>query len=729
MNVNLFKIALERLKPSDWEHFEELCSQFLVAEFDNVRTMASPSGDGGRDSELFSAEGKPFVAAQYSVTTDWKSKIRSTRDRIKETLGDIQFLIYFSNQHIGARADDLKTDLLNDGLMLDVRDFHWFFERASDGPVRQAAAEALIERIARPYLAGEEIIEKRNSPLTSGEARAALLYLGMQWQDDVTEKGLTKLSFEALVRSALRHTNSEKRISRERIHESIYDALPTADKSTISRNVDKALSRLEKKYIRHWHNEDEFCLTHDESQRILDRLAEESSQEADFLRCVRHQCSAYLDQIPNAQPSDLLDLCDRIPRILEKLLLRQGEVFVAAVQSGNLSLIGTKQLADMVTSDIAKAKPQSTITHYYPGIVADATRALLNESEKPVHLYLRKLANSYTLLSFLNETPDVQSATRKLFSYGTVWIDTTVLLPLIAEQIEDDLTTKSLTQVFSTAVRAGIDFYVTSGIIQEIEAHMTNALACSTYQAGMWRGRVPYLYQQFLQTGQSGIDFRKWLSLFRGSEPPEDDLAQYLQEVFGFKKRDLENESQSVSDELRWAAERLWRDAHENRRQPAETSVQSTTDILIRHDIETYLGVVGLRMKESVTELGYRNWLLTLDRNAWEIRNHLIQEFPNKVPPSPLLSLSFFVGTMTFGLLRSKVGKECELRLPLILDDELSNTSIADIIQIADGVRKENENLPEFVIRRKVRDAIDGARRRLGSIGKSSVLEDENAEQ
>jgi hypothetical protein len=54
MNINLFKLALDRLKPSDWEDFERLASDFLAAEFTNLRTMAHPSGDGGRDSELFS---------------------------------------------------------------------------------------------------------------------------------------------------------------------------------------------------------------------------------------------------------------------------------------------------------------------------------------------------------------------------------------------------------------------------------------------------------------------------------------------------------------------------------------------------------------------------------------------------------------------------------------------------------------------------------------------------
>jgi hypothetical protein len=144
---------------------------------------------------------------------------------------------------------------------------------------------------------------------------------------------------------------------------------------------------------------------------------------------------------------------------------------------------------------------------------------------------------------------------------------------------------------------------------------------------------------------------------------------------------------------------------------------------LIQHDVETYLGVLALRRKEQVTELGYRHWLLTLDRIAWDIRDQLKEEFGGGTPTSPLLSLSFLLNTMTFGPSRAQVGKAAELTLPLLLDVEMSESMPHDIIQVADKVRRENENLPEYVIRRKVRDSVDKARRGHGCFGYSSVFD------
>ena len=112
MNVQLFRFALDQLKSSDWEHFERLSSAFLAAEHERLRTMASPAGDGGRDSELFCPEGHPFIAAQYSVSTNWRKKIRRTQQRLNQECPEVRLLIYLSSHQIGAKADNLKRNCL-----------------------------------------------------------------------------------------------------------------------------------------------------------------------------------------------------------------------------------------------------------------------------------------------------------------------------------------------------------------------------------------------------------------------------------------------------------------------------------------------------------------------------------------------------------------------------------------------------------------------------------------
>lgn len=725
MNVSLFKFALERLQPSEWEAFETLASAFLTPEFSQLRTMAHPSGDGGRDSELFQPDGKPFIAFQYSVRKDWKQKISETVARLKREFTSVRTLIYMSNQQIGGQADEMKGALLEDGLSLDVRDRNWFLERAILGEARENAAEQLIDKIARPYLSGEQVINKPSSALTSDEARAALLYLGLQWQDDITDKGLTKLSFDALVRAALRNTHSNNRMPRSEIHRFINDSVPSTDKELLSIYIDAALTRLTKRYIRHRQKEDEFSLTHEEHQRILIRLAEIENEETAFYEEITRHCEQCLIEVKGAGATDLADLQMRIPRIIERLLLRRGEVFVSAVASNSLDRIGFQHLTDIIIDDLSRNRPEGNIGQHLPNIVATTVRSILAYPSESTQLYLRRLANSYTLFSFLRETPDVQSATRKLFSHGKVWMDTTVLLPLFAEQLEEDETKRKFSQLFRTCCDAGIKFYVTLGVITEVNSHMNIALACSQYRPSDWRGRIPYLYYHFLNTGKSVSEFSKWLSLFRGKVRAEDDISQFLLEIFGIERVGLLEESEKVDQDLRWAAKRLWSDAHVERRRNTQQLDAATTQQLIEHDLETYLGVIALRREEQVTELGYRHWLLTLDRIAWQIRDRLRNEFEGKTPPSPLLSLDFLLNNLTFGPERRNLTRSEEQSLPIILDVEMAESMPQDILKIADQVRRDNEGLPEYVIRRKVRDAIDRARHRRGCFGVSSIIDTE----
>jgi hypothetical protein len=50
MSRQRLELALERLGAPDWERFERFASEFLSAEIPDLRTVASPTGDEGRDA-------------------------------------------------------------------------------------------------------------------------------------------------------------------------------------------------------------------------------------------------------------------------------------------------------------------------------------------------------------------------------------------------------------------------------------------------------------------------------------------------------------------------------------------------------------------------------------------------------------------------------------------------------------------------------------------------------
>jgi hypothetical protein len=221
-----FEFALSMLDPSDWERFEKLASTFLASDWPNLRTVAAPSGDGGRDSELYAPDGDTTVAIQYSIRKDWHEKIKETIERLKNTFPDVTTLVFLSNQVIGAAADRTKKLAREKGLYLDVRDQSWFVERVNLDPSRANAANELSRVVVDSILETKNVVRRSGHALSKEEAKTALVFLEMQLSDEKRGKGLTRSSFEALVQGVLRDTNNENRVSRTEIHSRVTKLLP-----------------------------------------------------------------------------------------------------------------------------------------------------------------------------------------------------------------------------------------------------------------------------------------------------------------------------------------------------------------------------------------------------------------------------------------------------------------------------------------------------------------------
>jgi hypothetical protein len=85
MSRERLELALEKLAPGQWERFETFASEFLVAEMPDLRTVASPAGDSGRDAELFSPNGVCSQVLQYSVAKDWQPQSEFPKPCLRRT--------------------------------------------------------------------------------------------------------------------------------------------------------------------------------------------------------------------------------------------------------------------------------------------------------------------------------------------------------------------------------------------------------------------------------------------------------------------------------------------------------------------------------------------------------------------------------------------------------------------------------------------------------------------
>lgn len=718
------ELALDLLGHGNWQRFEQFASGFLTPEHPALRTVATSSGDRGRDAELFRSDAAPSVVFQYSVAADWRAKVRATASRVKDSFPEVVVLVYMTNQLIGAEADELKHELQQElGLFLDVRDRNWFADRADDPP-RQAAVGALLEDILDPYLASRGVIEGKAQALTTIEARAALLYLTFQWEDANREKGLTKLSFEALVLTALRETDSENRLTRDAVRRRVRALLPAHPETQVDHYTDSALGRLAKSRIRHWRQDDEFCLSYAErihqAARLLDLSADDLELTRELSQTVEHHCGNVGSRCPDPDA-----MVSRIRRIIERFLLVRGEAFAASLSRGTYELVPLDVLREAVVAEIGDAGPLPVDGDGVTVAMAVAEDVLARPSER-VQRYLRSLSDAYTLFAFLRETPDVQSAVTKMFSHGEIWLDTTVVLPLFVEELVEP-PFRQYTNMLMTARESGLKFRVTPGVLEEIERNMNQAETYARRQfAEPWRGHLPFLFVNYALAGRSRDGFSGWLERFRGRFRPEADIAEYIEREWGIEVQGLQEHADRAPVELRGAVQEVWHQVHEQRRS-GERSVDSLTTLrLVDHDVENYLGVVMRRTRERDSPFGYTSWWMTLDSRAHRVRSEIAKSVKTQPPDSPIISPDFMVNYLALGPLRARVPKSVEAALPLIT--EVSSAEFpAELIELADELRAEQADLDEHVVRRNVRDRLDAARRRAGELAQRGFrgMEDE----
>lgn len=700
-----FEYALSLLRPSDWERFERVSSTFLASDWKDIRTMAASSGDGGRDSELFAPEGTPSVAIQYSVRKDWDAKIRETVRRLNVTFPDVSTLVFTSNQVIGAAADAVRKYARENGVFLDIRDRSWFVERVNSDAGRVSAATELARVVVDPLLEVKNVARRSGEALSQQEARTALVFLEMQLSDEKRGKGLTRSVFESLVKGVLCETTSESRMPRAGVHAAITKMLPKHPPVQLTPYIDSALLRLSKAAIRHWPGDDTFCISYQEAQNQSTLAARIQILNDEFDEDALEIASS-IGVLNEARRDEFLEI---VRTAIGKYFLKKGEEFASAIAGDSEIALNEIDIREIIVPLAPKdnlIQGQNNVS-----VLMRVVNSLFSDSSVAIRDHLRLLSDSYTLFAFLEETPDVQKATRKLFGQADIWLDTSVLLPVFAEVALPE-TMRPFTAAFKQARKASISVYVTQGIVEEIERHLNVCIAFAR-STTPWKGRVPYVIAQYLLAGGKVSSFSSWVEQFVGQLNPEQDIADYLREEFAVEVRQGGDDA-SLDKGVVYEVEEYWRKVQDRRRNSGD-QFNMNANRLAAHDAENYLLVLRQRKKDSGrSPLGFTSWWLTMDHAAWKIPEKIDPDIWREIKHSPLMSIDFLLKYLAFGPNRERVDP-ADLPYAQIFTTTLMEVP-ADLLDVAEEVRTQCGSLPERIIQRRIRDAMDMERAKAGPV-------------
>ncbi len=709
-------LALRELQPGDWQLFERFAAEFLAVEFPSLRTMASPSGDRGRDGELVRPDEDVTTMVQYSVTKDWSGKIRGTVRTLKENFGGkVKRLIYTTNQTIGPDADSLVEELRRAGVQVDVRDSSYFVARELRYPQLQEASRELCTRVVDPLLASRGVGERTGAVLNDDEQRVALLHLTLEGYDATSNKGLTRSCFESLVLASLHDTRTDRTKTQEDVRSDVSALLPAGDRAQVTAQADGALNRLSVRGgpVKRVGKSDDYHLAFAEQQRMQDSVARFLGQSA----ALEDEIAKALDRLGLELPEDVsAETVEALRTGIESVLLRRGEAFAVAAINGQVSQLDAQEVLGLL------AGVGTPLKHLSDEAAAEIILAILEDPSPTTRHHLRALADGYTLFAFMRQTPDVQKVVLSVFAEGEVWLDATVVLPLVAETLLEDAGERHYTTLLQAARDAGFRLFVTDGVVEEVERHLNRCLSFARTTPSEWAGNVPFVYAAYALAGRGRGSFFDWLEEFRGQHTPEEDIKEYLDEVFGIAARSLYDVAGQANPDLRDAVREVWAAGHDQRRSPSDSDLTPESTLrLINHDVENTVGVMQLRKTTPSSPMGYRQWFLTLDRVAFDLSRLLSERIDGPVPASPALSPDFLTELLRLGPLRADVEREHHVDLPVVTAISRFEALPRELIELADDVRKRFAEQNERVIRRRVKDALNEARWRPGSAARGGV--------
>jgi hypothetical protein len=693
--------ALDNLRATDWEEFELLASSYLSADFPDLQTVAGV-GDRGRDAVLESVA-KPGVILQYSIDQDWKSKIDATIARLKEAEVEFALLVYVTSRRLGPKAESYLLDLGVAGTNVVTRDRQYFVERVYHSAANTRAAERLSRRVIDPLLPGQRVTE--NSPIRDPELRAGLLYLELHLRDADTERNLSKLTHDSLVLAALRATDNENMMKREQLLEIVRHQMPERDPDKLQSAVEGSLERLRNdKRVVVRRADDSFALHHQERLRQTERavsIIEERTAVRVQLEGRLLETAKTLGLEPHGVGMD--SLLDALDEIFQGVLEQLGNAFAEGVSNGEASVRRRDvypTASNVAVTNSRDLRAAGLTVGQVVELLVEVVTAAIAEPEGPIQNYLRELSDAYTLLAFTRSASDVQAAVGHFFSRGTLVLDATVLLPCFVETVQPP-SERRFTSLLNAARECGMSLLVTDGVINEIAAHFNVCMHCLTMESGRWVGDDPFVLRHWRLVTDGG-NFRDFVAQFRDDREDVTGFEQFLTDGLGITRTDLEELAERFPPETKIALIEAWRPL---RRQRAQRSPVEE-DMLLQHDVEMYLGVLGLRVEERADVFGYEAWWVTADGSAHRVGS-VAREQGIRLPSRPCMSPGFLSRLLAFGPAKSKIGSDRLLQLPVALEIQRSGWGNPELAELAERIRAVNDGQPEWLVRRKVRRAMN----------------------
>lgn len=717
ISTDRIRYGLSLLKPEHGTMFEEFVNKFFATEFPNIRPVGQIH-DKGRDAFIYHADGESDIFFQSSVTTSWKTKIKDTIEALKKNNFTIRELVYCTNQDLRKDLDDLKQTWRKSGISIDIRDTNYFSIYATTSIEKSAIAESLCKIVVDPKLADKGIIDSKiGVALSTEDQKIAVTFLEMNLKNSSDSRNLTKLSIESLITFTLRDSTPESTVERNKIHQKIMELCPNADRQRLISQIDGAIDRfVSKDVIKHHGKNDSFTLSFNKKKEVNDGLQKLMLEQYDLELAAKDVIEYVLKEleIDFSVPYDLL--IEDAMVVLDYLIVKKGRL-------ASLALVGKgtfgsskepliEMVEGMVKSSPSVLKSQSILSivqiiDILPEIVIE----LLRSSSPAVINRIKISADAYCLLFFMRESNDIQENINKIFSGSKVLVDTSVIVPCMAEQ-SFPKEKKRLSNLIRAASKMGITFFLGDDVLNELQTHLDRmrysyynhaerqltTLGSSRTENLHYSIISGYLEAKRIENYEGS--FEDFIKQFRGERNPNADLIEYLHEELDIRFDDnLNSEMEKIPYEDIGSLIEEWKSV-KPQRPWMDTDAYNT---LVYHDVKAFLVIQRFRSGIAMGAVqGEKYWWLTFDGSGFRMDRKFSGS--NSICMSP----EFFSRYVSL-LPHQETGSSFATLLPIFLEAAKLGLVPAELRAKAEEIYSSMQGQKEYVIRRRLRDMVHQA--------------------
>jgi hypothetical protein len=607
-----FEYALGQVR--DGRLFERFAQDLLSQLNGESFTPVGGVHDGGIDGleHCLIPGGSGRTIYQMSVEADAETKIAKTLKRLNEEKIDCARFFYVTNRRVPDQ-DGLEERIFNRfGVTVKCRDVLWLAGRVntSEGTLRTYLSfiETHFHQFAQPG-ASPILGDFETDP-------RLFVFLRQQWESSAANSRLDQVLTDSLILFALEGTDPDKGVlrSRDEILERIKSSAGFASK-TIEVLLDVRLKQLARKprRINHYPDTDRYCLPYETRLELDEKNLRDAALHTAFHDGVRRRLAEAQTQrgITIRDPESL------VFGVINRLFKQQGIEFANFVSQQQGVTAVEKSLADIVAEVVDSSAVVPKNRALAKTLVLEVMRHIVYQGTAEELEYLRKLANSYTMLFFLQCDPKLATYFSTMAGQLRVYVDNSLLVPAISELPLAE-THRRHWNLLAGANRAGVSLYANRGTVSELASHVRKSLQVykETYagQEHVYEDEaaIAYIDQILIRSyfyariKGSNDTFEKFIDRFVTPNGPnmEEELIEWLNSTFGI--RFVENKQDGLQippsdlDKLKRELEK-----HKGSSHQAENDARTVLTVYAQRQRDQEAGKAGV--------LGHRTWWLSKD--------------------------------------------------------------------------------------------------------------------